>query len=213
MKLNTDRWLKNEITKRKASLSHIEELALARKIHDGDKAAETDLFNANLPLVLSVVRRLPDYEFAKDGKLSSMTEEDLISEGMIALQDAVRTYSPNSEARFSTYAYHWIETSVKRAIEKQNKFISIPIRVQEKIRHLQYIKSINPQISIEGISKIMEEPVSKIKDYIKWSSLQPTSLDAFEDSDETNDFDSFHEVIGEGCFITKPALYDDYYGD
>ncbi len=68
---------------------------LAARARQGDAAAETLLLEKYKPLVRSRAREL---------FLAGGDREDLIQEGMLGLLKAVRSYDPNREASFGTYA-------------------------------------------------------------------------------------------------------------
>lgn len=75
----------------------------------GDKAAEESVLEKYAPLVKSIAARF---------FLSGGEHEDLVQEGMVGLCSAIHTYSPDSGANFSTYAYACVRNAVSDAVKK-----------------------------------------------------------------------------------------------
>ena len=85
---------------------------LLRLIRMGDKDAEEYLIIKYTPLVNSEVRTM---------FLAGAEIEDLAQEGMIGLFQAIRDYSDNSGASFSTFAYKCVKNRCMTAITAANR--------------------------------------------------------------------------------------------
>src|SRR6185295_18866567 len=109
-------------------LTPAEEIALAKRIKRGDKAAREQMIKANLRLVVKIAR---DYE---DLGLPLL---DLINEGNIGLMKGVERFDPKKGAKLSTYASWWIKQAIKRALANQSKTIRLPVHVVDKLFHLR----------------------------------------------------------------------------
>jgi len=109
-------------------LSPEEEIALAERIHRGDKEAREQMIKANLRLVVKIAR---DYEGL------GLPLLDLISEGNIGLMKGVERFQPAKGAKLSTYAAWWIKQSIKRALANQSKTIRLPVHVTHKVAHIR----------------------------------------------------------------------------
>lgn len=90
-------------------LSASEEVALARRVQAGDRAAREELVMRNQGLVHYVARRF----FSHDPALSW---DDLTQEGQIGLLKAVDSYNPDVGTRFSTHAVWWIRQAIGRRV-------------------------------------------------------------------------------------------------
>jgi RNA polymerase primary sigma factor len=87
------------------------------------------LVEANLWLVLNFARR---YDFGL------MPMADLIQEGNIGLIEAVSRFDHTRGFRFSTFAAKWIRNTIRKALARKGRIISIPanvIDVQYRVRH------------------------------------------------------------------------------
>ena len=104
-------------------LTAAEEVALAKRVERGDRAAKERMINSNLRLVISIAKR---YQ-RKDLPLL-----DLVQEGTIGLNRAVEKFDWRRGYKFSTYATWWIRQACQRAISNQSATIRIPTHVNER---------------------------------------------------------------------------------
>src|SRR3954454_18672045 len=109
-----------------------EELALARRIEQGDLAAKDRMVCANLRLVVSVAR-----QYAGPG----LPFLDLVQEGMLGLIRAVEKFDWRRGFRFSTYATWWIRQSVERARDGKGDTIRLPVNVVRRQRRIARAES------------------------------------------------------------------------
>src|SRR5919112_1220376 len=106
-------------------LTRREEIALSRRVRQGDQRARKKLIEWNLKLVVSVAKRYREM---------GVPFEDLIQEGNIGLMRAVERYDPNRGFRFSTYATWWIRQAVGRAVSDKGRTIRLPAHMGERLR-------------------------------------------------------------------------------
>lgn len=113
-------------------LSFEEEVALAKRILEGDKDAMTQLVESNLRLVVSI---------AKHYHSNTLTFMDLVQEGNIGLCKAAEKYDYTKGYRFSTYATWWVRQTITRALSDQDKVIRIPANLVEYYNKMSKIIS------------------------------------------------------------------------
>jgi RNA polymerase primary sigma factor len=99
-------------------LTAAEERALARRIERGDLAAKQQLVQANLRLVVSIVKRYP---------ARGTSPLDLFQEGCIGLIRAAERFDHRRGCRFATYASWWIREAIRRALAETARPIRIPV--------------------------------------------------------------------------------------
>ena len=153
-------------------LSSDEEIALAKRMLDGDEAAKQRLAEANLRLVVSIAKRYVG---------RGMQFLDLIQEGNLGLIKAVEKFDYTKGYKFSTYATWWIRQAITRAIADQARTIRIPVHMVETINKVirvsrQLLQELGHDPSPEEIAEMMNMPVQKVRDILK-IALEPVSLE------------------------------------
>lgn len=95
-----------------------EEIALTKRIKEGDQSAIDKLVKANLRFVISV---------AKQYQNKGLDLVDLVQEGNMGLIEAARRYDETRGFRFISYAVWWIRQSIMHAISDQCRTVRIPM--------------------------------------------------------------------------------------
>lgn len=154
-------------------LTAAQEISLARRVEQGDRAAREILLMSNVRLVASVARR-----FMGRG----LSLEDMMQEGMIGLMRAIDKYDYLRGYRFSTYATHWIRQAISRAIANQARSIRLPAHVVDTLGRLVRAREmLRRQLGREPTSgEIAAEtalPEPKVRRLLPWIH-HTVSLDA-----------------------------------
>lgn len=154
-------------------LSPEEELALARKVQNGDRSAREKMIRSNLRLVISIAKRYTNL---------GVPLSDLIEEGNIGLMKSVEKFDPDKGFRFSTYAAWWIKQGISRAVIDQGKMIRVPVYMNEEI--LKYKKAVEAlthklkrKPRIGEIAKKLQVMVEKVREFER-AIARMSSLDA-----------------------------------
>jgi len=175
----------NEISKYPL-LSMEEEVALAKRIEEGDETAKQLLAESNLRLVVSIAKRYLG---------RGLSFQDLIQEGNLGLIRAVDKFDYSKGFKFSTYATWWIRQAITRSIADHSRTIRIPVHMSEIINKIYRVsrtllQELGREPTEQELAEVMNLPVEKVREILKISS-DPISLDlpvGEEDDSHLGDF-------------------------
>ena len=114
-------------TSKLPKLSSKEQMEMLRKIKEGNSELKDEFINANLRLVLSIVKR-----FNNRGE----NINDIFQVGVVGLIKAIDNFDITQPVQFSTYAVPMIIGEIKRYLRDNSAF-----RVTRSIRDLSYVVS------------------------------------------------------------------------
>ena len=165
-------------------LSETEERELARRVRKGDEEAKKKMIEANLRLVIYLVKK-----YANRGLQIS----DLIEEGNLGLIKAVERFDPSRNCRFSTYAVWWIRQYMKRAVINQSKVVRLPVHVMEELNLYlkgcrEFIKEHNRDPSLDEVSDYLGHEFTTIPSFLgSFNQLVRLSSGRREEDDRSGD--------------------------
>lgn len=70
-----------------------------------------------------------------------MEYEDLVQSAQDGLRRAVEKFDASMSLKFSTYATHWINQALSRAIANESRLIRVPVHMHEKVEKVMAVRS------------------------------------------------------------------------
>ena len=177
-----------------ASASPSDQEILIHLVNIGERARERMIL-ANTRLVISIARK------HKTG--ATLGFRDLVQEGVFGLAAAVEKFDHKRGLKFSTYATHWIEQSIRRAIENSGRTIRIPshaCQTLHQIRKTREALSINrteEEVTVHEVAEqigIRAEKVAALQDMAR----DPLSLDSSLSDDNPDSISDFIPSADDG---------------
>ncbi len=149
----------------------LSEFKLLREELKAGQQARTEMVEANLRLVISIVKKYMN---------RGLSFLDLIQEGNTGLMKAVEKFEYRRGYKFSTYATWWIRQAATRAIADQARTIRIPVHMIETINKLtrtqkKLVQELGREPTPEEMAEEMEIPIDRIRAVCRMAQ-QPISL-------------------------------------
>jgi len=166
-----------------------EEVELARRIRNGDRAALERLTKANLRFVVSV---------SKQYQNQGLSLPDLINEGNLGLIKAAERFDETRGFKFISYAVWWIRQSILQALAEQARIVRLPLnkigtinRINRAYSELEQKYERPP--SAEELAELLECSSEEIKQSLAHSGRH-VSMDApLVDGDDSSS--SMYDVL------------------
>ena len=158
---------------REELISVEDEVELAGRIRQGDRAALEKLTKANLRFVVSV---------AKQYQNQGLSLPDLINEGNLGLIKAAEKFDETRGFKFISYAVWWIRQSILQALAEQARIVRLPLNQVGSLNKInktlqQFEQKYERRPSVEELAEILDMPIEKIADTMKMSGRH-ISMDA-----------------------------------
>ena len=168
-------------------ISAEEEVELAQRIKQGDKAALEKLTKANLRFVVSV---------SKQYQNQGLSLPDLINEGNLGLIKAAQRFDETRGFKFISYAVWWIRQSILQALAEQSRIVRLPLNKIGSINKINkaYAKleqEYEREPNAEEIAEVLEITEAEVKESMK-NAGRHISMDAPLIQDEDN---TMYEVL------------------
>jgi RNA polymerase sigma factor (sigma-70 family) len=140
--------LARRIVEKKAARKGASRKRLQRSLAELDRTRGR-LVEHNLRLVIWVAKRFRGrgFDFI-----------DVIQEGSLGMMRAVDRFDPRVGARFSTFATHWIQQGIRRALAEKARAIRIPVN---RIPEVRQILSVRSRLSLDLGRSARSEEIAK----------------------------------------------------
>ena len=154
-------------------LSDEEAVAIGRRARAGEAAAQRQLVEANLRLVVRIAHQYSGF---------GLPLADIISEGNIGLIRASELYDPKFGTKFTTYASVWVKQRIHRAITSQARAVRIPVWRSQRLRKVTRLNDeLSAQLGRTATDDELAEQLGLSADQmaeLRGDRLQVISLDA-----------------------------------
>ena len=148
--------------KRKEVCVDLNENELIARAQKGDVWARNQVIEMNMPLVKKIA--------LKSIQKSTLSDNDLIQEGIFGLVTAIEKFDTSLGFKFSTYASWWIKQVMFKAISEQSYALNIPVYIQETLSRYNKTK--------QEMEKTEQKEVSKKEVALKMN-LTEEKIDTF----------------------------------
>jgi RNA polymerase primary sigma factor len=162
-------------------ISAEEEVSLAQKIRQGDRAALEKLTKTNLRFVVSVAKKYQN---------QGLPLGDLISEGNLGLMKAAVKFDESKGFKFISYAVWWIRQSMLSAIAEHSRMIRLPMnRVGDITRMNKASAALEQQMerkpTLNELAEFMQTSESHLNETLR-ASQRTASYDAVMQTEQSS---------------------------
>ena len=121
------------------------EIELILKAKQGEVWARNQLIEKNIPLIQKIAQ--------KSIQSTSLSNSDLVQEGIFGLVVAIEKFNPSLGFKFATYATWWIKQAMFKAISEQTYAYNIPVYIQETLSRYKKLKQQMEQKENKEVAK------------------------------------------------------------
>lgn len=180
-------------------ISAEEEIVLAKKIRNGDKAALDRLVRANLLFVVSVAKKYQN---------KGLPLTDLINEGNLGLITAAHKFDETRGFKFISYAVWWIRQAMMSALSEHSRMVRLPANmvkntadVRAAAERLEVVLERQP--TFEEIIELSHVPGETITmEY----AFAPKNASLHSKVDEDGDAELWSLIADTGCELPGEEL-------
>ena len=132
-------------------LTPAQEIAVARRVQQGDDDAVQELVTRNLRFVISVAKKYQNRGLAL---------VDLIGEGNLGLLTAARKFDPDHGVKFISYAVWWIRQAILAAIARHGRPVRVPLnRTADLSRMVRASETLRQELRREPTAEEISQAV------------------------------------------------------
>ncbi len=121
------------------------EIELIIRAKAGDVIARNEVIKNNIPLIKKIAK--------KSITSTTLTDSDLVQEGIFGLVTAIEKFNPSLGYKFATYASWWIKQAMFKAVSEQSYALNIPVYIQETLSRYKKTKQEMEQKAQKEVSK------------------------------------------------------------
>jgi len=147
-------------------------LTCIRRLQAGDRAAEAQLLQENMPLVAAIARRYRN---------CGLLQEDMLQLGSIGLLQALRRFDPDRGLCFSTYAVPLIAGEIRRFL-RDDGMVKFSREAKSLAIQIERVRRERGDLTMEELSQVLGVPVEDITAALA-SRESALSLDAPTEED------------------------------
>jgi RNA polymerase sigma-32 factor len=150
-------------------LQREEELALARRWREGDRAAGDRIIQACLPFVVSIA-----FEYRRWG----VPMEDVVQQGNLGLLRAAAKFDPGRDCRLATYAAYWIRAEIREYVVRAYRVVRLGTTKAERRALRAYRTSRGGTSTPEALAAVSGLTVERAERLLPLLAARESSLDA-----------------------------------
>lgn len=181
-----------------------EEVALAKRIKEGDQIALAKMVKANLRFVVSV---------SKQYQNQGLSLPDLINEGNLGLIKAAQRFDETRGFKFISYAVWWIRQSILQALAEQARIVRLPLnkigninKINRAFAKLEQEHEREP--TVDELALALELPEKDVKQNLK-NNRRHVSMDAPLPGADDDDRNMYDLMQGEQSNNPESSLLND----
>jgi len=169
-------------------MNNLDEDELIAKFKNGDKTTFEKILTENIDLITRIAKKYKRF-------FTTVTIDELISEGTYGLFQAVKHYNKSKKVEFAAYAQFWIKKYIKEYIIKNHTLIHITCYFLKNIKKVFNLIDKDIHISLEEVSAKINLDIDKAKELIleQIKAKKELSLDRYLDESEQQE--TLYEII------------------